>query len=853
MTRREGVAGGGAAWRGGASLLPGDLAGEYRFVRQLAAVGGEAVLLEVESRAGDRRIVKLYHEGVRLRLETLRRVQSVDRAHVVELVDFGQLVDGRWYEVQERIDGGNLVEFRRSLRAAPAEGVLKEILAEISEAIAALHGVGLAHHDIKPENILLRSDSPLNLVLSDFGLTVVADSRTYYATNRHATINYQAPETMRQIGGEPRDYWALGLTMAMLATGDVPYAGLSDHAILDQHHKRIPPPLVESLPDGRLKELCRGLTRYDPQERWSIDELRSWLRGNNPELAPESQRPASGLEFNRRVFSQPSELAAELLANQSLAAATIGIASRRQQFMDQLILVFGTEALGELDGHWHAEPPRRDNVDVALVELIVALDPDHDAHYGDRPLTPDTIAAAALGDSEDDHILVDILRRQQILQAWARSPKHAALGEIDQRWRTALSRAEEIISQVQPADDTAVAPPRTWAPHLVDWAPHPLGRAEEIISQVQPADDTAVAPPLDDWVPHLLAVCASPELRDEWQHARRTQSPTGEHLPPWYQNITQHSTEADIVAGVLLAGEAERIQQLGTTRAEQTRLTRRFERLGRKSRWISGLALIAAGILEWQAGTPLSYLSLLGSWAIQSTGTKVLLGFIIAFTLIWFTNRSPQSGAFGWIVAVMFTVTLAVILLDSGFSPFHDYRFLVFPPWILMLALLRQWKKPEDSSRAYPRFAEFPGAGLFEEFDSLMGFLLATVLTLLVWVAWTAWLLLVSLGAAARWLSKLVLLRQVRAPMDLSHRSRRRTELCSITAAVAIAYWFAVPDYQIADDVLYVIEGGSSDAFWGYSVIAYGVCAASALWGSVLSFTARRREIMPSDQPIGMP
>ena len=558
---------------------------------------------------------------------------------MVELVDFGQLVDGRWYEVQERIDGGNLVEFRRSLRAAPAEGVLKEILAEIFEAIAALHGVGLAHHDIKPENILLRSDSPLNLVLSDFGLTVVADSRTYYATNRHATINYQAPETMRQIGGEPRDYWALGLTMAMLATGDVPYAGLSDHAILDQHHKRIPPPLVESLPDGRLKELCRGLTRYDPQERWSIDELRSWLRGNNPELAPESQRPASGLEFNRRVFSQPFELAAELLANQSLAAATIGIASRRQQFMDQLILVFGTEALGELDGHWHAEPPRRDNVDVALVELIVALDPDHDAHYGDRPLTPDTIAAAALGDSEDDHILVDILRRQRILQAWARNPKHAALGEIDQRWRTALSRAEEIISQVQTADDTAVAPP------------------------------------LDDWVPHLLAVCASPELRDEWQHARRTQSPTGEHLPPWYQNITQHSTEADIVAGVLLAGEAERIQQLGTTRAEQTRLTRRFERLGRKSRWISGLALIAAGILEWQAGTPLPYVSLLGGWAIQSTGTKVLLGFIIAFTLIWFTNRSPQNGAFGWIVVVMYTV-LAFILLASGSSPFHDYRFL---------------------------------------------------------------------------------------------------------------------------------------------------------------------------------
>ena len=673
---------------------------------------------------------------------------------MVELVDFGQLVDGRWYEVQERIAGGNLVEFRRSLRAAPAEGVLRKLLAEISEAIAALHGVGLAHHDIKPENILLRSDSPLNLVLSDFGLTVVADSRTYYATNRHATINYQAPETMRQIGGEPRDYWALGLTMAMLATGDVPYAGLSDHAILDQHHKRIPPPLVESLPDGRLKELCRGLTRYDPQERWSIDELRSWLRGNNPELAPESQRPASGLEFNRRVFSQPSELAAEFLANQSLAAATIGIAFRRQQFMDQLILVFGTEELGELDGHWHAEPPRRDTVDVALAELIVALDPDHDAHYGDRPLTPDTIAAAALGDSDDDHILVDILRRQQILQAWARSPKHAALGEIDQRWRTALSRAEEIISQVQTADDTAVAPP------------------------------------LDDWAPHLLAVCASPELRDEWQHARRTQSPTGKHLPPWYQNITQHSTEADIVAGVLLAGEAQRIQRLDTAEHNQRRRLRRAERQGRVSRWVSGLAFVAAGVLEWPGGAHLPYVSLLRGWRDFPKGMQVLSGFCTASALLWFSCKSTPAG-FGWVPVLAFAGLGALHLGEIG-SPSNFWLF--YPLWVLALALLGQWKVGRESGQG--RRADRP---------------------------------------------------------PCTAANRLRTEIFGFVAAAAIGYWymFGVHDYGVdwsygvAWSVLDVREGDTSAAILGYSTIAYGLSAVSALWGSVLSIMARRSELRP--------
>ena len=103
-------------------------------------------------------------------------------------------------------------------------------MAELSNAIAAFHAVGLAHHDIKPENVLVRAESPLDLVLGDFGLAVVASRTTHYVTNRNATIAFQAPETMKQVGGEPRErnYWALGLTIASVASGDVPYEGLND-------------------------------------------------------------------------------------------------------------------------------------------------------------------------------------------------------------------------------------------------------------------------------------------------------------------------------------------------------------------------------------------------------------------------------------------------------------------------------------------------------------------------------------------------------------------------------------------------------------------------------------------------
>ncbi len=784
-------------------------------------MGGEATLFEVESRAGARRILKLYHENVRLRPEALRRVRSVDRAHVVELADVGQLVDGRWYEVQEHIAGGNLVELRRSLSAPPTEGALRHILTEISEAIAALHAVGLAHHDIKPENILIRRDAPLDLVLGDFGLTVVADSKTYYATNRNATINYQAPETMRQIGGEPRDYWALGLTMAMLATGDAPYAGLHEHSILDQHHKRIPPPLVESLPDGRLKQLCRGLTRYDPAKRWSIDEIRNWLRGNNPDVAVEGQRAASGLEFNRRAFTEPSGLAAELLANWSLAAAIVGISSRRQPFMDELIRVFGTEALGELDGRWQATPPRRDNVDTAIIELAAALDPNLDARIGDRAPTPATLAAAALSDSESDRQFVENLRRQQSLEAWGRSPKHANLGEIDRRWRQELSRAEEIISQVHSADSRVVVPP------------------------------------LDEWARLLLAGIAQPRLLAEFNRKSQTDGPQGRFIPEWYQDHLSTTGRdrgvADIVATVLLAGEADRIRRLNEDQAARTRLTRRFERLGRVSRWLSVLAFVAAGVFEWLAGATLPHISVLSLWPYFSTGDHVLIGFCMAFALIWFAARSPHHGAFGWAVAAVIT-TVFVITAVSVSSPvaiglWGFGRLPVVPIWALGLVLLRQWMLPPTSSRGHARHTEFPGSAVIA--DTWAWTALTLAITLATWAAWLVWLVLVSLWEVVLRLGDMVLLRERPTPMDLSHPYRRRTELCGVLGFAAIAYWYlaGLPDQPIAKSILDIRFGASPEAFLGWSAIAYGLAAVSALCWSVLSFRARHSDDSPTDQP----
>ncbi len=557
----------------GPAQLPSELTDSYRLVRQLASGGAEAALFEVaETGTGEIRVLKIYHQHVALRGEALLRIRSIDPAHVVHLVDHGQLEDGRWYEVQERIEAGNLVDYRSG--ASPTESDLEEVVAELGAAIAAFHGAGLAHHDIKPENILVRNISPLDLVLGDFGLSVVSDNRTYYATNRHATIAYQAPETMRQVGGGARDYWAVGLTIAMLATGETPYAGLNEHAILDQHYYRMPPAIVESMPEGRLKQLCRGLTRYDPKTRWSEQEVRSWLRGHTPAVAPdEPQLPADStrvVHFNNKRFTVPAALTREILECWSLAAETIGVRARREQFMDELILAFGTEPLAMLTRRWSAEPPRRDRVDAAIVELLLTLDPEAPAIYRSRPLDAATIAAAALGDSEEDARFVRDLGDRGLLSAWSHSADYTELGDIDQRWQDELSRATEIISEVRAAG--------------------------------------AAAPPIEVWTAPLLAVSARDELIDEWQ-LQRAPRPFGDLMPGWYEQIADGSRPAEVIGSVLLFTEAQRVQRNAVEarhrqqrEAERSRRDRKYRALLSLAGWTAAVAFLVSWVLAPGAG-----------------------------------------------------------------------------------------------------------------------------------------------------------------------------------------------------------------------------------------------------------
>ncbi|KAF2109572.1 kinase-like domain-containing protein [Lophiotrema nucula] len=101
--------------------------------------------------------------------------------------------------------------------------LLAQCIHQVASGLAYMHGQGVIHHDIKPDNIALVSTSPPKAVIIDLGHSEVARrSNNHYL----GTIRYLAPEVMRvktrgssEYFSFPVDVWALGITLLELLIG----------------------------------------------------------------------------------------------------------------------------------------------------------------------------------------------------------------------------------------------------------------------------------------------------------------------------------------------------------------------------------------------------------------------------------------------------------------------------------------------------------------------------------------------------------------------------------------------------------------------------------------------------------
>jgi eukaryotic-like serine/threonine-protein kinase len=186
-------------------------------------------------------------------------------------------------------------------RLPAAGGQLRRVLTlvrRLCETLAYLHGEGIVHGDLKPDNVQVQTDGVP--VLVDFGVV----SRFWNGVSREAldvagavgTLAYMAPEQIRgELIDARADLYALGCILFELLTAEPVFGGTTDEQVLQQQLERRPEPpssRVEGIPPG-LDELVLRLLAKRPRDRlgYAVDVAAALVRlGAEPELvAPELQ------------------------------------------------------------------------------------------------------------------------------------------------------------------------------------------------------------------------------------------------------------------------------------------------------------------------------------------------------------------------------------------------------------------------------------------------------------------------------------------------------------------------------------------------------------------------------------
>ena len=221
----------------GQDSLVGYTLGHYRIVEEIGA-GGMGVVYRAYDRHLDRDVaIKILPSGL-LANATARQLfhkeahtlSKLNHPNIATVYDF-DLCDGIDYLAEELISGISLDEM---LLSAPlSEKEIIDLGTQLCEGLAAAHGRGVLHHDIKPGNLRVTPEGHLKIL--DFGLAktlpitgLSGDEQATLSETQvvSGTLPYMSPEQVRNEKLDAgTDIWAAGCVLYEMATGRRPFPG----------------------------------------------------------------------------------------------------------------------------------------------------------------------------------------------------------------------------------------------------------------------------------------------------------------------------------------------------------------------------------------------------------------------------------------------------------------------------------------------------------------------------------------------------------------------------------------------------------------------------------------------------
>jgi serine/threonine protein kinase/Flp pilus assembly protein TadD len=271
------------------TIAQGTRLGRYEIRSELGKGGMGEVYLAYDLTLQRKVALKVLRADLTAKKELLQRFEreafAASRLNHPNILTIYEIVRENGYHiiVTEFVDGESLGQhLKRSLFHLPE---ILEIGVQIASALAAAHQAGILHRDIKPDNIMLRSDRLVKVL--DFGMAKLSEQEGVnsdtHAPNKVSSItkpgivmgtpHYMSPEQARGLTLDARsDIWSLGVVLYYMVAGHLPFTGKTLSDVIAAILSKEPPPLASSAPDAP-KELERIITKAlckDQEERYQL-------------------------------------------------------------------------------------------------------------------------------------------------------------------------------------------------------------------------------------------------------------------------------------------------------------------------------------------------------------------------------------------------------------------------------------------------------------------------------------------------------------------------------------------------------------------------------------------------------
>ncbi|NIM98205.1 MAG: protein kinase [candidate division Zixibacteria bacterium] len=278
----------------------GDIMSHYKILEKLGSGGMGEVYLAEDTRLRRRVALKFlpsqYTSEPELKARFMREAQAaaaLNHPNIITVHEVAEYKD-KLYIAMEYVEGESLKDL--IARKELSIGQVLDVALQISDGLSAAHQVGIVHRDIKPQNILMGKDNRIRIC--DFGLAKAKrDVTLTQAGSTLGTVAYMSPEQAQGMEVDQRsDIFSFGVILYEMITGQLPFKGEYEAAVIHSIINETPEPLARykpNVPEG-LQRVVEKATEKNSEMRYQhVDDLGADLRKLKKELEFVKEQPSA--------------------------------------------------------------------------------------------------------------------------------------------------------------------------------------------------------------------------------------------------------------------------------------------------------------------------------------------------------------------------------------------------------------------------------------------------------------------------------------------------------------------------------------------------------------------------------